>query len=188
MKNVNIQHSKHSQKGLSLVEVLVAMTLMTVLIVSISTPLAGLFQISKDSREVAEANVEARAALETARSSWQTYPWAYPNSEMTQDEADIINQDILPLNIDSLKRYNQNCVGLELSNISQNISFTVYQLDRNNEPIQALDSSYIASDCTNAPVGPQMPSKRIEVSVTNDEGETTIATHVDVRVPTIAMP
>lgn len=186
MKHTN---SKAKQDGLSLVEVLVSMTLMTVLIVAISTPLAGLFKYSKDSKEAVEANAAARSALETARSSWQTYPWKNPNEE----GADAINQDMQELNIGSLLRYNKNCAGPEVleyisQDVSQSIQFEVFQLDRYNAVAEQLDSSNFTSDCDDVVEGPYMSAKRIQVSIFDDYGKAQVAAHVDVRAPTTSIP
>jgi len=176
---------QNTTKGLSLVEVLVAMTLMTVLITVIATPLAGLFQYSKDSREVIEANANARSALETARASWQTYPWANPSDPNSA----ATNNTMQNLNIASLWRYNTNCFGPEIQPLmNNNITFSIHQLDRDNEILSDLDSSNVDADCGTLTQGPQMLAKRIVVHVTDDDGSTTILTHVDVRAPTTVIP
>lgn len=184
-----VKHRKilTKQKGLSLVEVLVSMTLMTVLIVAISAPLAGLFKFSADSKEQVEANSAARSALETARSAWQTYPWENPEAT----DADEINNRMQELNIASLLRFNKNCAGPDvLDQISQdiNIQFEIFQLDRYNAPIQSLDASNFTSNCDNVAIGPSIPAKRIQVSVIDSAGNTQIAAHVDVRAPTTSIP
>jgi len=186
MKRSKVQTN---QQGLSLVEVLVSMTLMTVLIVAITSPLAGLFQYSKDSKESVEANSAARSALETARAAWQTYPWINPN----EPGAEATNQQMQEFNIASLIRFNKNCAGPDVldqidQDLHQNIVFEVFQLDRYNAVAQTLDSSDFTSNCDDVDEGPYMPAKRIQVSVLDDEGNAQIAAHVDMRAPTTSIP
>lgn len=177
--------SKQSQQGLSLVEVLVSMTLMTVLIVAIASPLAGLFKISQESKELVEANSAARSALETARSAWQTYPWADPNDP----NADSINQTMQELNINSLLRFNKNCAGPDVVNqMGPNVTFEVFSLDRNNEISESLDASDFTSNCDDVAEGPYMPAKRIQVKIIDANGNSQVAAHVDMRAPTTSIP
>lgn len=171
---------KQREEGLSLVEVLVSMTLMTVLIVAITSPLAGLFKFSKDSKDAVEANSAARSALEIARAAWLTYPTVADDDP----NADEINARMEELNTASLIRYNKNCIGPEvLDHIDYNITFNIYQLDRYNEVIQTLDSSYFTHDCKDVPHGPYMPGKRIQVNVIDADGNSQFAAHVDVPAP-----
>ena len=183
-KQYKLQY-KHSQQGLSLVEVLVSMTLMTVLIVSISSPLAGLFKYSKESKELVEANAAARSSLETARSAWQTYHWADPNDP----NAESTNLRIQDLNIDSLLRFNKNCAGPDVvDQMGPDVSFEIFKLDRNNAIAQSLDASNFTSNCDQVAEGPYMAAKRIQVSIIDTNGKSQVAAHVDVRAPTTSIP
>lgn len=178
---------KYSQKGLSLVEVLVSMTLMTVLIVAISTPLAGLFKYSKESKDSVEANAAARSALETARSSWQSYPWISTDDP----DATTINTKMQNLNIASRIRFLKNCAGPDvLEGITHEVQFEIFQLDRYNEASQSLDASNFTRNCDDPDVtiGPNMSAKRIQISVIDADGNKKVAAHVDVRIPPDSIP
>ncbi|MEZ4608169.1 MAG: type II secretion system protein [Deinococcales bacterium] len=176
--------------GLTVIEVLVAITLLSVIIMVVLANTGNLYKLLNRSQQSLQMNSAAQSVIELLRSQWRSYPLRdNPNAD-----PNIItdNQAILAKNVLSQQLYDRNCFALDLlgnvdlpSYVSQGY-VSLYILDRNGVSQgtltinQATDSLACVDFAADAGV---IPLKRIVVDLPSADGESSSLLKLDILRP-----
>lgn len=124
---------KHSNtQGLTLLEVIVAIGIITIVSVASISGLLKLFKSMNDSSEAIQTNSDTQAIIEIVNNQWRNF--AYREGESAQIILD--NQQIWARNVQSRDLYDRNCIITDMLSDEQYNLLAAYQA---NLALEALD-------------------------------------------------
>lgn len=141
-----------NNKGLTLLEVIIGVGIITVVSVASISGLLNLFRSMNDSSEAIQTNSDTQTIVEIISNQWRQF--AYREGDSAQAVLD--NQQIWARNVKSRDLYDRNCIVSEVLSAEQYDLLSTYQLsleamDRNLQPLEAFTISLenTEQDCLN---------------------------------------
>lgn len=130
-------NSKNSQQGISLIEVIIGVLLITVISGASVTGLMRLSKVLNSSQKSIETNTVSQALIETIQNQWRTHSYR-PNPQGT-DSLNAENVEIWTHNVNSRELYDRNCIVLSNLSDSQLELFSNYG---NTVTLEAIDRDF----------------------------------------------
>ncbi len=124
--------NKSNNKGLTLLEVIIGVGIITVVCVASISGLLRLFKSMNDSSEAIQTNSDTQAIIEIVNNQWRKF--AYREGESGQVVID--NQQIWARNVQSRDLYDRNCIVTDILNDEQYDLLVAYQ---NTLRLEAMD-------------------------------------------------
>lgn len=163
-------NSTASNKGLTIIELLIAMVLLGVLMTAILTPLTGLFQMTGQSTQTLNATTQGQEIVEYIQGQWRSYP---PAQNPSDPNAQALQR--------SQNRYAQTCVDNYPSvRDGLDVTVTVWALDSDANEDGTLT---FRETCGSAGAANPPAMKRVNVSVTTSDPNSAASLTVDIPRP-----
>lgn len=163
-----------SRKGFSLLELLAATVILGILITIVLSPISQLFRNTSRSGQTLRVTTEAQEMVEYIRGQWRSYP---VNTDPTTNLDQNVDERIVSRN-----RYDRTCFTLPtVSNMT--FTVTVRALDRNASTTSTLNYANCPSPLTALVTPPNIPIKRITVTLTSNDGRGSSTLTTDIPRP-----
>ena len=161
-------------KGLTLVELLVAIAVFGVVMTVLIGPLVQSLGMTRESSDTLSLNTRGKSVLESVRGQWRGY-----KLDLSQPVGSTENVAAVTKNTESLRRYGLTCVeNLDLTNAS----IKVEDLDATGT-VTASQSLTNSSSCTGGLPATVAPIKRVTVTVDSPNSDSTVTLILDVASP-----
>lgn len=185
----NTKNLRNSESGLTIIEILVSLVILTSMVTLSMFPLSGFFNNIKESRVDLDTASKAREIMELAIAQWQDFPYVDPATTANPESTSEKNQKISDQNTKNLNQYNKNCFDLTTLNYINDsyVNLTLQQINRKGELIKELPLVK-TGNCQDIQAGPNIPLKRLVVSVTNSQSKETIIFNIDIPIPSPIIP
>ena len=166
-----------SKKGLTIIELLIAMVLLGVLATAVLAPLTGLFQMTGRSSQTLNATTQAQEIVEYIQGQWRSYP--RPQNVANPTPQDERNREAYQ---QSLSRYAQTCLeNFPSTRDGLRVEVTVWALDGEADQRGARPIQY-RSACP-AVTAASPPMQRVNVTVQTDDPNNAASLTVDIPRP-----
>ena len=163
-----------TRKGLTLVELLVAIVVFGIAMTVLLMPLTQSFRMTRATTDSLSLNTQAQNILESIRGQWRSYPL-----DLSQPLASAANIQAATDNGLSRNRFDLSCVqNLDLSNAT----VVVQNLDLQGAVVSSSSFTNSTTTCTGTP-GAQVVMKRITVSLASPNTGETISLALDIPRP-----